>query len=104
MFCYTRFFSRVAQNAVNFALVLLIVDPTGLAFLSSLIVLALVVPSTVAGIVAGAAADVFPKPLLVFLANLARAAVTPVMAIVALLIGAAAVVNLRARDLRPGAG
>ncbi|MFN0147882.1 MAG: MFS transporter [Dehalococcoidia bacterium] len=75
MFCYTRFFSRVAQNAVNFALVLLIVDETGLAFMSSLMVLALVVPSTLAGIVAGSAADVLPKRLLVFLGNLARAGV-----------------------------
>ena len=75
MFCYTRFFSRVAQNAVNFALVLLIVDETGLAFMSSLMVLALVVPATVTGIVAGATADVVPKRLLVFAGNLARAAV-----------------------------
>ncbi|HMO97387.1 MAG TPA: hypothetical protein PKD27_14850, partial [Tepidiformaceae bacterium] len=52
MLSYTRFFSRVAQNALNFALVLLITEETGKAFYSSLLVLALAVPSTVAGIVA----------------------------------------------------
>ena len=71
---YTRFTSRVAQNAVNFALVLLIVDETGKAFASSLLVLALVVPSTVVGIVAGTAADNLPKRLLIVLGDLARAA------------------------------
>lgn len=75
MLSYTRFFSRVAQNAINFGLVLLINEETGKAFLSSLLVLALVVPSTVAGIVAGTAADVLPKRLLVFLGDLVRAAV-----------------------------
>ncbi|MCL4240924.1 MAG: MFS transporter [Dehalococcoidia bacterium] len=75
MLSYTRFSSRVAQNALNFALVLLINEETGKAFLSSLLVLALIVPSTVAGIVAGTAADVFPKRMLVFLGDLARAAV-----------------------------
>ena len=43
------------------------------AFFSSLLVLALVVPSTVAGIVAGTAADVLPKRLLASSGNLARA-------------------------------
>jgi MFS family permease len=75
MLSYTRFFSRVAQYGLNFALVLLINEETGKAFLSSLLVLALVVPSTGAGIVAGTAADVFPKRTLVFLGDMARAAV-----------------------------
>jgi MFS family permease len=72
MYSFARFFSRVAQNAVNFALVLLIVEETGLAAMSSLLVVALVIPSTVAGIVAGAAADRFPKRLLSFLGDAAR--------------------------------
>ncbi len=75
MLSFTRFTSRLAQNALNFALVLLIVDETGKAFLSSLLVLALVVPSTVAGIVAGTAADALPKRLLVVVGDLLRAAV-----------------------------
>lgn len=75
MLSYTRFFSRVAQNAINFALILLINEETGSALLSSLLVLALVIPSTVAGIVAGTAADVLPKRLLVLLGDLARAAI-----------------------------
>ncbi|MEP7217101.1 MAG: MFS transporter [Anaerolineaceae bacterium] len=75
MLCYTRFTSRLAQNALNFALVLLIVDETGKAFLSSLLVLALVVPATVAGMVAGTAADALPKRPLILLGNLVRAGV-----------------------------
>lgn len=75
MLSYTRFFSRVAQNAISFGLVLLINEETGKAFLSSLLVLALVVPSTIAGIVAGTAADTLPKRLLVFGGDLARAAI-----------------------------
>ncbi len=75
MLSYTRFFSRVAQNALNFALVLLITEETGKAFFSSLLVLALVVPSTVAGLVAGNASDAFPKRLLVLSGDFARVAV-----------------------------
>lgn len=75
MLTYTRFSSRLAQNALNFGLVLLIVNETGSSFTSSLLVLALVVPSTVAGIAAGAAADLFPKRLLIVAGDLARAAV-----------------------------
>ncbi len=75
MLSYTRFFSRVAQNALNFGLVLLITEETGRAVFTSLLVLALVIPSTVAGIVAGTAADVFPKRLIVFAGDLGRAAV-----------------------------
>lgn len=75
MLQYTRFSSRVAQNALNFALVLLIVDQTGRAFLSSLLVLALVVPSTVAGIAGGAAADALPKRLLIVTGDLLRAGI-----------------------------
>lgn len=75
MLSYSRFFSRVAQNALNFALVLLINEETGKAFFSALLVLALVVPGTVAGIVAGTAADVFPKRLMIFGGHAARAAI-----------------------------
>lgn len=75
MLSYTRFSSRVAQNALNFALVLLIVDETGKAFFSSLLVLALTIPSTVAGVAAGTAADLLPKRLLIVSGDLARAAV-----------------------------
>jgi MFS transporter, DHA3 family, macrolide efflux protein len=73
MFCYERFLGRVAQNAANFALVLLIVDATDQAFMSSLMVLTLVVPSTLAGLVAGSAADRLPRRLLIVLSNIARA-------------------------------
>ena len=75
MLCFTRFSSRLAQNALNFALILLIVDETGKAFLSSLLVLALVVPSTVTGIVAGTAADALPKRMLVVSGDLLRAGI-----------------------------
>ena len=80
MYSYARFWSRVAQNGVNFALVLLIVEKTGLAAMSSLLVLALVIPSTVAGIVAGAAADRFPKRLVSSLGDAARGAICIIFA------------------------
>ena len=71
----SRFFAGVAQNALNLALVLLVLDATGKAFFTSLLVLALVVPAMVAGIVAGVAADALPRRLIVALGNAARAAV-----------------------------
>ena len=75
MLAISKFLSRVAQNALNVALVLLVVDETGLALMSSLLVVALVIPSTAAGMVAGFAADHLAKRPLVVLGNLARAAV-----------------------------
>ena len=71
----SRFFSRIPQNALNLALVLLVLDATGKAFFTSLLVLALVVPAMFAGIVAGVAADAIPRRLLVALGNVARAGV-----------------------------
>ena len=71
----SRFFSRIAQNALNLGLVLLVLDATGKAFFTSLLVLALVVPMTIAGIVAGVAADAIPRRLIVALGNVGRAAV-----------------------------
>ena len=72
---YSRFLSRVPQNALNLALVLLVLDATGKAFFTSLLVLALVVPMMIAGIVAGVAADAIPRRLIVALGNVGRAAV-----------------------------
>ncbi len=72
---YSRFLSRVPQNALNLALVLLVLDATGKAFFTSLLVLALVVPMMIAGIVAGVAADAIPRRLIVALGNIGRAAV-----------------------------
>ncbi len=72
---FTRFSSRVAQNALNLGLVLLVLEATGRSFFTGLLVLALVVPATVAGVVAGVAADTFPRRLIVAAGNVARAAV-----------------------------
>ena len=52
MLSYTRFSSRVAQNALNFALVLLINEETGNPNLRTLLVLPLNLPSTIAGVLA----------------------------------------------------
>lgn len=73
MLSLTRFTSRMASNAINFALVLLIVDETGRAFMSSLLVLALIIPATVVGLAAGVAADSFPRRPIIVLADIARA-------------------------------
>ncbi|GBD23662.1 hypothetical protein HRbin29_01331 [bacterium HR29] len=81
MLTIERLASRVANNAVNFGLVLLIVDVTGRAFMSSLLVLTLVIPSTLVGLAAGVAADRFPKRLLIVTGNLVRAAVCGALAL-----------------------
>ena len=73
MLSISRFLSRVASNALNFALVLLVVQETERALMSGLLVLALVIPATVSGIAAGVAADVFPKRLQILIADLLRA-------------------------------
>ncbi len=65
----------MAQYSANFALVLLIVEETGQALYSSLLVLALVVPSTVFGIIAGVAADHLPRRGIILLFDLCRALV-----------------------------
>jgi len=75
MLSFSRFASRVAQNAVNFALVLLIVGETGKAFYSSLLVVVLVIPATLAGLMAGAVADAFPRRVVMVLGNVLRAGI-----------------------------
>ena len=75
MLTISRFASRVAQNAINFALVLLIVEETGRTVYSSLLVLALVLPSTLFGIFAGVAADHLPRRPLILFGNGMRAAI-----------------------------
>ncbi len=75
MLTFSRFASRIAQNAINFALVLLIVEETGKTIYSSLLVLALVLPATLFGIFAGVAADHLPRRPLILLGNLVRAAI-----------------------------
>ena len=75
MLSISRFASRLAQNALNFALVLLIVEETGRAIFSSLLVLALVLPSTVFGLIAGVAADHLPRRPLILFGNLLRAGI-----------------------------
>lgn len=75
MLTMVRLTARIASNAINFALVLLIVEETGLAFMSSLLVLALIIPGTVVGVAAGVLADAVPKRPIIVLANLIRAGV-----------------------------
>jgi MFS family permease len=75
MLTFSRFASRLAQNALNFALILLIVDETGRAIFSSLLVLALVLPTTVFGLIAGAAADHLPRRPLILFGHLVRAGI-----------------------------
>lgn len=75
MLTFSRFNSRVAQNALNFGLLLIVVDQTGRAVFSSLLVLALVLPSTGVGLIAGAAADILPRRVLIIGGDAIRAAV-----------------------------
>ncbi len=75
MLTFSRFSSRIAQNALNFGLLLIVVDQTGRAVFSSLLVLALVLPSTGVGLLAGAAADILPRRVLIVMGDVARALV-----------------------------
>jgi MFS family permease len=75
MLCFERFAARLAQNSLNFALVLLIADATDSGLLTSLLVLALVIPSMAGGMVAGAASDVLPRRLLIVSGDVLRAGI-----------------------------
>lgn len=74
-YCVARGLSQTAQNALSMALVVLVVQETGRAVNSSLLVLAMVLPATVFGLVSGVTADRFSKRWLIFLSYAARAGV-----------------------------
>jgi MFS family permease len=74
-YCVARGLSQTGQNALSMALLVLVVQETGRAINSSLLVLAMVVPTTVFGLVSGVTADRFSKRWLIFLSYAARAAI-----------------------------
>jgi MFS family permease len=72
-YCVARGLAQTAQNALSMAMVVLVVQETGRAINSSLLVLAMVLPATFFGLISGVTADRFSKRWLIFLSCVARA-------------------------------
>src|SRR3954470_13167480 len=60
-FWFGRLLANTAQNAILFALLVIVVNRTGSTVHSSLLVLSFIVPATVFGIIGGVVVDHLPK-------------------------------------------
>ncbi|MFQ5880671.1 MAG: MFS transporter, partial [Dehalococcoidia bacterium] len=70
-----RALAQTAQNALIFALLVIVVKETGSGFKSSLFLLSIIIPSLLAGFFSGALADRLPKKLIMVVADLLRMAI-----------------------------
>lgn len=70
-----RFVGQTAQNAMIFALLILVVTESGSSVSSTLLIVALTIPSIVLGIPGGAVADMLPRRFTLTLGYLGRAVV-----------------------------
>ena len=70
-----RFVGQTAQNALIYALLILLVTESGSSIHSTLLIVALTIPSIVLGIPGGAIADMLPRRFTLTLGYLARACV-----------------------------
>jgi MFS family permease len=70
-----RIIGQTAQNAMLYALFILVVNETGSSVQSTILVMAFVVPSIVLGIPAGAVADMLPRRFTLTAGYLLRAAI-----------------------------
>ncbi len=70
-----RFVGQTAQNAMIYALLILLVTESGSSIHSTLLIVALTIPSIVLGIPGGAIADMLPRRFTLTLGYLARAGV-----------------------------
>jgi MFS family permease len=96
----SRLMGQTAQNAMLYGLLILVVKESGSTIAATLLVVALVLPSIVIGIPAGAVADLIPKRFTLAAGYLARAAVAGALvyysgnlAVVYLLAAASSVIN-----------
>jgi MFS family permease len=71
----SRLFGQTAQNAMIYALLILLVEKSGSSVHSTLLVVALTIPSIVLGIPGGAIADLLPRRFTLTLGYLGRAGV-----------------------------
>jgi len=71
--CLARFFSSVAQHAIYFGLLIVVVERTGSSIHSGLLVFSFLLPGVLTGLYAGVVADRAPKRLVMFLSQGLRA-------------------------------
>lgn len=71
----SRLFGQTAQNAMIYALLILLVEESGSSVHSTLLIVALTIPSIVLGIPGGAIADLLPRRFTLTLGYLGRAGV-----------------------------
>lgn len=76
----SRLLGQTAQNAMLYALLILVVEDTGSSLQSALLVVAFTLPGIVLSLPAGAAADLVPKRLTLTLGYLLRAAIAAALA------------------------
>lgn len=71
-FLFARFLAQTAQNAILYALLIIVVKETGRSIHSSLLLLCFVLPSAGLGLFAGMVVDLFPRQLILAVANVVR--------------------------------
>lgn len=71
-FLLARLLAQTAQNAIFYALLILVVKETGRSIHSSLLLLCFILPSAAFGLFAGLAVDFLPRRLILVLANVLR--------------------------------
>lgn len=74
-----RFVGQIAQNAMLYAVLILLVEESGSAIHSTLLVVALTIPSVVLGIPGGTIADLLPRRFTLTLGYLGRAGVAALL-------------------------
>ena len=75
----SRVIGQTAQNAMLYALLILVVEETGSSVQSTILIMAFTIPTVVLGIPAGTIADVLPKRFTLTVSNLVRAAIVGAM-------------------------
>jgi len=71
----SRVIGQTAQNAMLYALLILVVEETGSSVQSTILIMAFTIPTIVLGIPAGAIADILPKRFTLVVGYLARAGI-----------------------------
>lgn len=72
---FSRFLAQAGQNAILYALLILVVEETGSSIHSTLLVVAFALPSILLALPAGVAVDYLPKRAVMLVGNLLRAAI-----------------------------
>jgi MFS family permease len=73
--CLARLFSSIAQHAIYFGLLIVVVERTGSSIHSGLLIFSFLLPGVLTGLYAGVVADRSPKRLVMFLSQGLRAVI-----------------------------